>query len=306
MADRPLPRRISSNKPIAGRAHVDYFVRPVTNLDELRSTLQPHRAYAAYALGQLQPQLFARSEWWLAHGAQGQALVLHSKGGLGHALFALGATDALQAVLQLHPGPRHTFLSCQVQHLETMLRYYHLPDQQSMMRMLVDSETLQPAEGNTRSLTGRDVHTINRLYRSEGTPAFYSAENIDAAVYYGTYEGGSLVAVAGTHVVSPEEGIAVLGNVFTHPGFRAQGLGALVTSAVTRHLLTSCREVVLSVDPRNVAAVAAYRRLGYRDVGRLIEGAAVRRDLGVGAFLRRRLAALRGRRYDAELVSIPS
>ena len=300
MADRPLPRRI------AARAHVDYFVRPATNLDELRSTLQPHRAYAAYALGQLQPQLFARSEWWLAHGAQGQALVLHSKGGLGHALFALGATDALQAVLQLHPGPRHTFLSCQVQHLETMLRYYHLPDQQSMMRMLVDNETLQPAEGNTRGLTGRDVHTINRLYRSAGTPAFYSAENIDDAVYYGAYEGGSLVAVAGTHVVSPDEGIAVLGNVFTHPGFRAQGLGALVTSAVTRHLLTSCREVVLSVDPRNVTAVAAYRRLGYRDVGRLIEGAAVRRDLVVGAFLRRRLAALRGRRYDAEVVSIPS
>ncbi len=300
MADRPLPRRI------AARAHVDYFVRPARDRDELRRTLQPHRAYAAYALGQLQPQLFARSEWWFAHGAQGQALVLHSKGGLGHALFALGATDALQAVLQLHLGPRHTFLSCQVQHLETMLRYYHLPDQQSMMRMLVDSETLQPVGGNVRGLTGRDVHTINRLYRSEGTPAFYSAENIDDAVYYGAYEGGSLVAVAGTHVVSPDEGIAVLGNVFTHPGFRAQGLGALVTSAVTRQLLTSCREVVLSVDPRNVAAVAAYRRLGYRDVGRLIEGAAVRRDLGVGAFLRRRLAALRGRRYDAELVSIPS
>ena len=197
MADRPLPRRISSNKPIAGRAHVDYFVRPVTNLDELRSTLQPHRAYAAYALGQLQPQLFARSEWWLAHGAQGQALVLHSKGGLGHALFALGAIDALQAVLQLHPGPRHTFLSCQVQHLETMLRYYHLPEQQSMMRMLVDSETLQPAEGNTRGLTGRDVHTSNRLYRSEGTPAFYSAENSDAAVHYGAYDGGSLAAGGG-------------------------------------------------------------------------------------------------------------
>ena len=300
MAERPLPRQITT------QAHVDYLVRPARDRDELRYTMQPHRAYAAYALGQLQPQLFTRSEWWFARGAQGQALVLHSKGGLGNALFALGTTDALQAVLQLHPGPRHTFLSCQVQHLETMLRYYHLPDQQSMMRMLINSETLQPVEGKARVLTGRDVRAINRLYRSEGTPAFYSAENIDDAVYFGAYEGGSLVAVAGSHVVSQDEGIAVVGNVFTHPGFRAQGLGALVTSAVTRHLLTSCREVVLSVDPRNDAAVAAYRRLGYRDVGRLIEGSAVRRDLGVGAFLRRRLAALRGRRYDAELVSIPS
>lgn len=300
MAERPLPR------PIAVRAYVDYLVRPVDDGDELRRILTPDRAYTAYALGQLQPPLFARSEWWVARGAHGQALLLHSRGGLGNALFAVGAVDALEAVLQLHPGPRHTFLTCQVQHLETVLRHYHLPDQQSMMRMLVDRETFRPVQGEVQHLTGRNVRQVNQLYRSEGTPAFYTAENVDDAVYYGIYEGARLVAVAGTHVVSPDDGIAVVGNVFTHPAYRGRGLGALVTSAVTRHLLGNCREVVLSVDPRNVAAVAAYRRLGYGDVGWLIEGAAVRRDLGLGSFLRRCLAAVRGRRYGAELVSLPS
>ena len=296
MADRPLSRGAIA------QAQADYLVRPAQDRGELRRILTPYRAHAAYALGQLQPGLFARSEWWVARGAHGQALLLHSRGGLGNALFALGAVEALEALLQLHPGPRHAFLTCEVHQLETVLRHYHLSERQSLLRMLVDRETFRPVEGNVRRLTGRDIRQINRLYRIDGTPAFYTAENIDDAVYYGAYDSERIVAVAGTHVVSPAEGIAVVGNVFTHPAHRGSGLGTLVTSAVTQRLLASCQEVVLSVDPSNAAAARAYQRLGYREVGRLIEGAAVRRDLGLGAFLRRRLAALRGRRYGAELV----
>jgi len=73
---------------------------------------------------------------------------------------------------------------------------------------------------------------------------------------------------------------------------------------VTAQLLETCKEVALSVDPRNVSAVRAYERLGYREVGRLIESAATRRDIGIGAAIRRRVAGLRGRKYGAELLSI--
>ncbi len=172
--------------------------------------------------------------------------------------------------------------------------------------MLVDRESFRPAPGETRRLSGHEVGPINRLYRSEGTQAFYTAENIDDAVYYGANEGDRIVSVAGTHVVAPGDEIGVVGNVFTHPLHRGRGLGARVTGAVTRDLLASCREVVLTVDPANVSAVRAYRKLGYREAGRLIEGAAVRRGIGVGALVQRRLAAMRGRRYGAELVSLAS
>lgn len=266
--------------------------------------LAPHRAYAAYALGQLRPDLFAQSEWWIARGAHGQALLLHSKGGLGNALFVLGTVDGLEALLRLHPGHHQTFLTCQLHQLDTVRRHYYLSERQSVLRLLVDAASFRPVAGEPLRLTGRDVRLINRLYRMEGTPAFYTAKNVDDAVYYGAFDGDRLVAVAGTHVVSPSEGIAVVGNVFTHPAYRGEGLGKLVTSAVTQHLLGECREVVLSVDPRNTPALRAYQRLGYREVGRLIEGAAVRRGLGLGSFLRRRVAELRGRRYGAELVRI--
>ena len=160
--------------------------------------------------------------------------------------------------------------------------------------------------GETRRLTGRDARRVNRLYRADGTPAFYTAQNIDDAVYYGAFDEDRLVAVAGTHVVSQPEGIGVIGNVFTHPRYRGRGLGSVVTSAVTKELLTSGREAVLSVEPANEAAVRTYRRLGFREAGRIIEGPSVRRDLGILAFVRRRLAALRGRRYGAELVHLPA
>ncbi len=297
MADRPLTGQLA-------RAQTEYVVRPIRNPEEIRAMLSPYRAYAAYALGQLQPGLFERTEWHVSRGAAGEALLLHSRGGLGNALFAFGADEALEAALQVHPGSRHTFLSCQPHHQETILRHFVLPEASSMVRLQVDRERFQPAAGEVRRLTGSEAFRINSLYRSDGTPAFYTADNIDQAVYYGAFEEGRMVAVAGTHVISAVDEIGVIGNVFTHPMYRGRGLGRLVTSAVTTEVLKSCREAVLSVDPANVAALRAYDVLGYQEVTRLIEGPAVRRESGAGAFMRRRWAAIRGRRYGGELVSV--
>ena len=298
MADRPV-----TGQP-ATRAQTDYVVRPLSDPDEIRKLLAPHRAYAAYAIGQLQPGLIEKTQWHLARGAAGDALLLHSQGGLGNALFTLGVGEPLEAMLQLYPGPRHTFLTCQTRQQETALRHFVLPVASTMARLHVDRERFQPVEGDVRRLTGRDVHRINSLYRADGTAAFYTAANIDRAIYYGAFEDGRLVAVGGTHVVSALDEIGVVGNVFTHPLYRGMGFGRRVTGAVTHDVLESCREAVLSVDPANVAAVRAYERLGFHEVGRLIEGPAVGRDFRPGAFVRRRWAALRGRRYGGELVSL--
>ncbi|MBC7224530.1 MAG: GNAT family N-acetyltransferase, partial [Anaerolineae bacterium] len=51
--------------------------------------------------------------------------------------------------------------------------------------------------------------------------------------------------------------------VFTHPQFRGQGLGTLVTSRVTKELLGRGLLVVLNVEEGNVPAIRAYEKLGY-------------------------------------------
>jgi ribosomal protein S18 acetylase RimI-like enzyme len=97
--------------------------------------------------------------------------------------------------------------------------------------------------------------------------------------------------------VSPTHGVAVVGNVYTHPRYRSQGLGAIVTGAVTATVIESCPLVVLSVDPRNQPAVRAYQHLGYEEESRLIEASASRKDIvGLRSLVRRLLAARRGGR----------
>jgi RimJ/RimL family protein N-acetyltransferase len=175
-----------------------------------------------------------------------------------------------------------------------------------MIRMQVTAGTYRPPVGvEVRRLTGDDVREVNRLYRTDGVPSFYTARQIDESVYFGVDRGRQLVAIAGTHVISSASAIAVVGNVYTHPYHRNQHLAQAVTGAVTDQLLRFCREVVLSVDPTNAAAVRAYERLGYAEVARLIEGAAVRRDyVGLPTALRRMAARLRGRKVGGEIVRV--
>ena len=283
----------------------EYVVRPLRDRETIRSILEERRPYAAYALGQLEPALFRLSEWWTAENERGRALLLHSRGGLGNATFCMGEAGALDAVLKVHPGARSSFLTCEVHHIETLDRHFLMEHRQTMIRMQVTSETFRPCDLEVRRLHGDDARAINNLYRTDGVPSFYTPRQIEDSVYFGAIREARLVAIAGTHVISALSGIAVVGNVYTHPLWRNRHLAQACTSAVTQQLLGGCREIVLSVDPANAPAVRAYERLGYVEVARLIEGAAVRRDyLGLSTALRRYVARSRGRGVGGEIVRV--
>ena len=147
------------------------------------------------------------------------------------------------------------------------------------------------------------MRALNRLYSTEGGPTSYHPHHVDEGCYFGIAEERRLVAVAGTHSISPSSGVAVVGNVFTHPQHRGQGHATLAPSATTAELLQSCTDVVLSVDPANKPAVIAYEKLGYVTRGEIIEAAARRRSGSFSLGLRRFLASVRGRGQGVELVN---
>ena len=237
------------------RPTYDYVVTALTDRERIRELLRSRVDYTAYALGQLEPGLFERTRWFQARGDTGTGVVLHSRGGLGDATFAMGDADAVAAVLSIHPGPAHTYATCQPQHLNSLQGVYRLSSQQPMIRMIVTAAEFQPSVGkHTVGLNGYDIRRINGLYGTEGGPSYYVPEHIDAGIYRGVIVEGRLVAVAGTHVVARQEGVAVVGNVFTHPAYRGRGFASAATSAVTATLLGCCESVVLTVDPKNLPA----------------------------------------------------
>ncbi len=296
ITDSSLPKDRSA-------ARARYVIERLTDPAAIRGLLAEERAYAAYALGQLSPELFAASEWWLARSDGAQAIVVHSRGGLGRAMFIVGDAEAAGAALGLHPGPRFTFASFRMEHKPAVRRYFHLVRDQLMLRMAVTRESFRPAQGEAIRLRGRDVQRINRLYSREGGSTSYTSRHIEDGVYFGVLAQGKLVSIAGTHVASPAEGMAVVGNVFTHPDYRGAGLATIATSAVTEHLLQECPLVVLTVETTNREAVHLYERLGYAPDSTLIETPVIRKEpLGVMSWGRRLLASWRGRRGGSEVV----
>ena len=90
------------------------------------------------------------------------------------------------------------------------------------------------------------------------------------------------MSAAGTHVISRQEGIAVVGTVMTHADYRGHGFAQMVTGAVTADLLLEVPDVALNVHADKAPAIAAYSRLGYREYCRLTERLARRRSGGWG------------------------
>jgi ribosomal protein S18 acetylase RimI-like enzyme len=286
----------------SGEERREYVIERVHAPEAIAELLNHDRLFAAYALAQLEPDGFPRSEWWACAAPDGTAVVCHSRAGLGNATVALGPSEGVAAILSVHPGSNQTFATADPDHLSALEEAYFLAEHRIMWRMHLTAETFEARGLRAVRLHGGQVRALNKLYASEGGPTSYRARHVDDGCYYGVIDAGRLVAVAGTHAISPTHSIAVIGNVFTHPQYRGRGLATETTSAVATALLPHCQDVVLSVDPRNAPAVRSYEALGFRTVGEIVEAAAWRQGSSISGTLRRLAARLRGRDRAAEIV----
>lgn len=273
-------------------------IRELRQRREVRAWLAVDRPFSAYALGHLEGGLLEYARFWVAEGRGGAGgLVMHASA-LGQSMVTVGDPQAIAAIVSIHPGPRATYLTTAArEHTDALHDAYDVGDLLAMRRMSVTRAEFAPVGGLTRRLRGRDAGRINWLYSVEGGRGRYYPDAIEHAIYYGVVEGDLLVAVAGTHIVAPNEGVAVVGNVFTHPQYRGRGYAERVTSAVTAELFErGCSEVVLTVDPQNTPAVAAYTHLGFRPGSDVVEARLRRRDaFGIAPWWRRTQAVRRGR-----------
>jgi RimJ/RimL family protein N-acetyltransferase len=281
------------------------IVRSLDDRTALKRELSQTAPYAAYALAYLDPRLFSLARFYEAQRQDRRAIVMHARGGLGPSTMLFGDASLLSSLLKLHPGSRQTLLTCEPDHVDTALATHNLFRPQSMLRMQVDraSFTGREVASDVRRLIGADARDLNRLYALEGDGIWYSPNQVASGIYYGALNRGRLVAAAGTHIYSGYEGVAVVGNVFTHPDYRGHGYGTAVTAAVTEQLLRICNLVVLNVDPANRVARHIYEALGYREAGRLVEAmSTLRYPYSPLPLMRRLIARLRSRSAGIEVV----
>ena len=254
---------IGSRAGVQARSTVDRVL--------LREFLERDRLFAAYAICDLGDREFPRTRWGIATAGDELISVVLEYGGLTpQPMFAMGRPDGIAAILKDVIRPRAAYVAAKRESLDAIAQHYRVEPGPEMVRMWVDRSTFQPAMARVERLLPVEVHDLNRLYQL-GFAAWLPSSAIGEGVYYGIRVNGRLVAAAGTHVVSKEAGLAVVGNVLTHIEHRGKGFATATTSAVTAELLRYCEQVVLNVRADNVAATTAYRHLGFQDYCRFEE-----------------------------------
>ena len=237
----------------------------------LRTFLERDRLYAAYAICDLEEREFRRTRWAVAFShAELIAVGMEYTGLTPQPLFLMGRNDGIEAILADVLRPRAAYVAARIEAMPAVEEHYRVDPGPPMVRMWVDRSRFRPYPADVRRLLPVEIGELNRLYQL-GFASWLPSSSIAEGVYYGLRVNGRLVAAAGTHVISPQARLAVVGNVLTHVDFRGRGFATAVTGAVTAELLRSCDQVVLNVRSDNPPALQAYRRLGYTEYARFEE-----------------------------------
>ena len=256
---------------VAVSARPGLVVRSTTDRGVLRQFLERDRLYAAYAICDLEDREFARTRWGIAsEGGEVVALAMEYGGLTPQPMFLMGDPDGIGPILRELIRPRAAYLAARPDALPAVAQHYRIEPGPPMIRMWVDRARFQPAPAQVERLLPVEVGELNRLYQL-GFAAGLPSSAIAEGVYYGIRVNGRLVSAAGTHVISRQARLAVVGNVLTHTDHRGRGYAQAVTSAVTAELLRYCDEVVLNVRSDNPPAIQAYSRLGFVEHARFEE-----------------------------------
>ncbi len=127
-----------------------------------------------------------------------------------------------------------------------------------------------------------DVTRLTRehegILRSFEPAVWFEPRMFDHGFYYGVFDQGRLVSVAGTPVLSRRYGVAVIGGVGTLESHRGRGLAARLVSTLVATLRKEFRYIGLNVRADNVPAIRCYEKCGFERHGSgFWDGVAVRK-----------------------------
>lgn len=251
-----------------------------TDLARVKAALDRDRAWAAYAIGDLSPTLAGQCAWHLPTAGT-DALVLIYRGFRPSIAFAIGGQADLAPLFAEIDEP---VISLHVQQpgLDALTPSYRPTDVQPLWRMALAPAAFKPAPTHGVVVVDEDdLGAVSALYEDghrhgEG-PTHFHPSMLAQKSFRAVCEGHDVIAVAGTHLYSPELGVCTIGNVYTRRDRRRRGLAAKVTSAVIEQAIADgIGTIVLNVSQDNHDARRVYEKLGFETYCAFFEGEATR------------------------------
>ncbi len=255
-------------------------IEELDNRAELQDFLTRDKLAAAYLLGELDPDYFPFCNWYGTRAPDGtlESVVCHYTGLSLPLVLAVGSEVGVETLMtncrDRLPDRFHFHVTDP--HLETLQNRYELNHLRNMRRMgLHRSKYDNPRDGrHVRRLDHGDTAAIMQLYEHYPDNLFEPSQ-LETGYYFGVDDGdGSLLSIAGVHVVSVEYDVAAIGNLVTHPGARGQGYATACTGRLLDELFEEVSLVALNVREDNSPAISVYTSFGFQQNTTFWEGRA--------------------------------
>lgn len=239
--------------------------RRVADPVELERYFSDVPAAHIYALVDLEEPFWSGGTWYVRDG--GAVGVVQMPGDDWQAVYAV-STRAPEASLALVADlvdelPEGQFVTTP-QGLEAAVRGRRQVRwcKPHMRYHLTDPSAVPDRDDRVRPLDRQNLPELQNLYSEPGS-AFLLPHMVDDNTFVGVFDGGRLVAAAGTHVVSETKRIAAIGAVYVSPSHRGQGLGQAVTAGVVHRLAGRVDLIGLNVAADNIVARSIYESIGF-------------------------------------------
>jgi len=237
-------------------------VKRIEDRAAIHSMLMQDRVGAVYLLGYLDEVYAPWCTWWGAYdeGRDEPAALMLLYDGLSVPV-AITAGDPgqigplVQAVYRELPDRFYCHL--REEHMEPLREFYDVSNLEETLRMSLERERYQKQEldVSVTRLGHRDTAAIVKLY-DHYPDNLFEPYQLESGLYFGIHgaDGEALVSIAGIHVVSEANDVAVVGNVVTHPEYRKSKLASLVMARLLDELFDRVSLVAVNVQVENVPA----------------------------------------------------
>ena len=219
-----------------------------------------------YGLPDLEEPFWSPSTWFRSGPA---AVGIISTGGdwvTGYAMSQSHPDETVQLLAEVHDRlPAGAWVTGPLGLYESVSKTRQALSKGVHHRMILTEpvDERQPAAGIIE-LKPEDLERVVDLRDADRQGMFFLPMMLSHGVFMGVERSGSLIAAAGTHVISEGHSVAAVGSVLTHPDHRGRGLGSKVVASLCQRLQSRFEVIGLNVAASNSAAIRVYEKIGFR------------------------------------------